>query len=247
MIIRLLKWIWHGLAIIDLLLLSLLMYLLSFLPQALIGRLYRKLFRHWCCVFIAALDIDLRLHQHNERPLPDTYILIANHPSILEDIGIPALFDTHPVAKEELRSWFIGGRIAEAAGTLFVERESVESRKAVSQEIVDALEQGKNVAIFPEGGCKGKRIHPFRWGIFEISLQTNTPIVPVFLHYEAQDEFEWLNETAPQKIWQLLNLTNNRANYHLYDAFDPADFDDKVAYCDHVHQQYLEWQKRYLD
>lgn len=248
MITRLLKWIWHGLAIIDLLLLSLLMYLLAFLPQALIGRLYRKLFRHWCQVFVAALDIDLRLHQHNEQPLPDTYILIANHPSIFEDIGIPALFDTHPVAKEELRSWFIGGRIARASGTLFVQRESAESRKAVSQEIVDALEQGKNVAIFPEGGCKGKRIHPFRWGIFEISLQANIPIVPVFLHYEAQDEFEWHeNETAPQKIWQLLNLTNNRANYHVYDAIDPDDFDDKVAYCDYVHQQFLEWQKRYLD
>jgi 1-acyl-sn-glycerol-3-phosphate acyltransferase len=248
MILRLLRWVWRGLAIIDLLLLSLFIFLLAFLPNTIIGRLYRKLFRYWCRVFVAALDIDLRLHQHNQRPLPDTYILIANHPSIFEDIGIPTLFDTYPVAKEELRRSFIGGRIAQAAGTMFVVRESSESRKAVSQEILGTLEQGKNVAIFPEGGCKGKRIHPFRWGIFEISITSGIPIVPVFLHYEAQDEFEWHDhETAPQKIWQLFKLTNNRANYHVFDALHPGDFDDKAAYCEYAYQQYLQWQARYLD
>jgi len=248
MLQQLLKWLWQGLAIVDLIIFSLLMFALAYLPASLTRPFYRKWFRHWCRVFIAALDIDLRLHQHFRKPLPDTYILIGNHPSIFEDIGIPACFDTHPVAKEELRGWFIGGRIAQAAGALFVQRDSPESRKAVSQSIIDALQAGKNVALFPEGGCKGKRIHEFRWGIFEISLAAGIPIVPVFLHYEAQDEFEWKdNETAPQKIWQLLNLTNNRANYHVFDAYDPADFDDKAAYCEHVHQQYLQWQKKYLD
>lgn len=248
MIQRLLKWLWQGVAILDLVILSLIMFALAFLPKSLTRSFYRGLFRHWCQVFVAALDIDLKLHQHYQNPLPDTFILIANHPSIFEDIGIPALFDTYPVAKEELRTWFIGGRIAQAAGALFVQRDSEESRKAVSESIADALQAGKSVALFPEGGCKGKRIHEFRWGIFEISLATGIPILPVFLHYEAQDEFEWRDsETAPQKIWQLLNITNNRANYHVFDAIDPADFDDKVSYCEHVHQQYLQWQKTYLD
>jgi len=248
MLQRLLKWLWQGVAILDLAALSLLMFLLAYVPGDLVHSYYRRLFRYWCKVFVIALDIDLRLQQHFQGPLPDTYILIANHPSIFEDIGIPALFDTYPVAKEEVRDWFIGGHIAEAAGALFVQRDSPESRKAVSQSIIDALQQGKNVALFPEGGCKGKRIHEFRWGIFEISLQSGIPIVPAFLHYEAQDEFEWKDGvTAPQKVWQLLNLTNNRANYHVFDAFDPADFDDKASYCEHVHQQYLKWQEKYLD
>jgi 1-acyl-sn-glycerol-3-phosphate acyltransferase len=248
MIQRLLKWFCQGLAALDLIILSLILLALAYLPASVTHSFYRKLFRYWCRVFITALDIDLRLHQHFTKPLPDTYILIGNHPSIFEDIGIPALFDTYPVAKEEVRRWFIGGRIAEAAGALFVQRDSSESRKAVSEDIVAALQSGKHVAIFPEGGCKGKRIHEFKWGIFEISLTAGIPIVPVFLHYEAQDEFEWRNdETAPQKIWQLLNVTNNRANYHVFDAFYPADFDDKASYCEHVHQQYLQWQKQYLD
>ena len=243
-----LKWLWHIFAILDLLILSIVLLILSWLPTAWVQGLYRRLFRHWCATFIRALKVDLRIHQHYTRPLPDTFILIANHPSIFEDIGIPASFDTYPVAKAEVRHWFVGGRIAQAAGALFVQRESAQSRKAVSEEIAQALLAGKNVALFPEGGCKGKRIQPFRWGIFDISLRTGIPIVPVFLHYEAQDEFEWKDgQTAPQKIWQLLNLSNNRANYHVYDAFYPDDFSDKADYCEHVHEQFLHWQGKYLD
>jgi len=248
MLLRLLKWLWQSIAILDLVLFSVVMFLLAYLPTQLTRRFYRRWFRYWCKVFVIALDIDLRLHQHFTRPLPETYILIGNHPSIFEDIGIPTLFDTYPVAKEEVKTWPIGGRIAQAAGTLFVQRESEESRKAVSDEIAQALSSGKNIAIFPEGGCKGKRIHEFRWGTFEISLSTGIPIVPVFLHYEAQDEFEWRDDqTAPQKIWQLLNLTNNHANYHVFDAIYPDDFKDKASYCEHTHQMYLDWQKKYLD
>jgi len=247
MILRLLKWLWQFVAIIDLVLLSIPMFILGFIPSRLIQRPYYPLFRYWCRVFVHAVGVDLRLHQHTTGPLPDTYILIANHPSIFEDIGIPALFDAYPVAKEELKKWFIGGRIARAAGTLFVQRESEESRQEVSQEIVQALADGKNVAIFPEGGCKGRRIQPFRWGIFDISLDNKIPIVPVFLHYEAQEEFEWQDQTAPQKIWQIMNLTNNRANYHIFDPIFPDNFTDKESYCEYAHQLYLGWQQKYLD
>ncbi len=248
MLQTLFRWLWQGVAIIDLVILSLLLFVTSWLPQSFTQRFYRPVFQRWCQVFIHALNIDLHLHQHYREPLPDTFILIANHPSIFEDIGIPASFDVYPVAKVEVKQWFIGGRIAQAAGTLFVKRDSVESRQAVSEEIAQALKNGRSVALFPEGGCKGKRINMFRWGIFEISLQTGIPIVPVFLHYEAQDEFEWKDhETSPEKIWQLLNLSNNRANYHVFDAIYPENYNDKISYCDAVHSQYLAWQKQFLD
>ena len=45
----------------------------------------------------------------------------------------------------------------------------------------------------------------------------------------------------------MMTTQNNRANYYVYDAIDPADFSDKVAFTEHVHARYLEWQARYLD
>jgi 1-acyl-sn-glycerol-3-phosphate acyltransferase len=242
---RLLKlivyWIDHGVF-------TLIMYLLTFLPRALLARFYPRLFRLWSMSFVHALDVDLRLLQNHRKPLPEHFLMIGNHPSAFEDIGIPALFDVASVAKHEVKDWWIVGRISAAAGTLFVVRDSKDSRTAVFQQVIDELGRGKNIALYPEGGCKGRAIAPFRYGVFDISLQTGIPIVPVFLHYEAQDVFEWrAPQTLLNKIWHFLTSPNNRANYYVFDAIDPRGFDSKEDYCDHVHKLYLQWQTKYLE
>jgi 1-acyl-sn-glycerol-3-phosphate acyltransferase len=246
----------HGIAVLmwrivcwlELAAFTLLLYALSWLPGSLVP-FYYSLFRYWCRTFVAALGVDLKLHQKNTRPLPSQYILIANHPSAFEDIGIPALFPVHSLAKIEVKDWWLVGRISMAAGSLYVHRESRESRNAAGVQIEEELQKGKNIALYPEGGCKGRRIfESFRYGAFEISLKTGIPILPVFLHYESQDDFEWREpQTLPHKIWHMLATQNKRVNYYVYDAFEPEQFTDKVAYADYAHNKYLEWQTRYLD
>jgi 1-acyl-sn-glycerol-3-phosphate acyltransferase len=238
-----------ALAWLDLALLTSLLWLLSFLPERLRGRWYTTLFRYWCRVFVRALGVELRLHQQNAQPLPKRYVMIANHPSAFEDIGLPALFPVYSLAKEEVRSWWIVGRIAAAAGTLFVQRESRESRRAAAAELGHALERGQNVALYPEGGCKGRRLADhFKFGAFDVSLATGTAIVPVFIHYEAQEVFEWKpGETLLAKLWHFLTSPNRVANYYVFDAFDPAEFADKRTYNQYVYERYLEWQRRFLE
>lgn len=247
MIRPLVRLLWMLLGWLMLILLTLVLYPLSFLPPKR-RPWYTRLFHLWCRTWVDALGIDLRLHQKNRCPLPEQYILIANHPSAFEDIGIPALFPVHSLAKIEVSQWPIVGRISRAAGTLFVHRESKESRQQAGELIIQRLMEGENTALYPEGGIKGKRLHNhFRYGAFRISLQTGIPILPVFLHYEAQDEFHWSDETLPQKILQFMLTTNNRANYYVYDAFDPRDFNDHETYCEEVYQQFLRLQDKYLD
>jgi 1-acyl-sn-glycerol-3-phosphate acyltransferase len=238
----------HVILAVDLLLLTLFLYLLTFLPSHWLERFYPRLFRYWCNVFVHALGVDLRLHQKNEKPLPKNFILIANHPSAFEDIGVPALFDVYSLAKIEVQDWFLVGRISKAAGTLYVHRESRESRSEAAQQIESALMNGKNIALYPEGGCKGRRIfESFRYGAFDISLRTGIPILPVFLHYEAQDDFEWRSpQTLLHKLWHFVTTRNSRANYYVFDAIDPKQFADKEQYMNHVHQLYLKWQEKYL-
>lgn len=136
-----------------------------------------------------------------------------------------------------------------AAGTLYVRRESKESRQAAKQQIMAELRAGKNVALYPEGGCKGRRLyHRFYYGVFEISMETGVPIVPVFLHYEAQQDFEWQPPyTLPHKLWHFMIAQNPRANYYVYDALDPAQFESKEQFCDYVYGLYRQWQTQYLE
>jgi len=243
-----LRILWLLLGWLELGVLTLFLYALSFVPKALPGHSYRRLFRFWCHVWIHALGVDLRLHHHNKAPLPERFIMIANHPSSFEDVGIPSLFDVDSVAKREVRDWHLVGRIGAAAGTIFVRRESRESRAAAADEIRNHLLAGRSVALYPEGGIKGPRLQPaFRHGAFAISLETGIPIVPVYLHYEALHDFHWSDHSLIGNILEIMMATNNRANYHLFDAIDPAAFEDKVSYCNHVYGLYQDWQRRFLD
>jgi len=241
--------VWRIICWIELMLITLLLYLLSWLPGVVLRGFYFPLFRLWSRAFVRALGVDLRVHQKNIRPLPEQYILIANHPSAFEDIGIPAVFPVHSLAKIEVRDWWLVGRISTASGSLYVERESKDSRNTALEQICRELSEGKNIALYPEGGCKGRRIfESFRYGAFDISLRTGVPILPVFLHYEAQDDFEWRDpQTLLHKIWHMSTASNNRVNFYIYDAFDPGQFTDKASYAEYAHGKFLEWQARYLD
>ncbi len=233
---------------LDFILVSVLVYALSWLPWP--GRHpVAGLFRTWCRSFVRALDVDLRLHQKNRRRLPERFILIANHPSAFEDIGIPALFDVVSLAKLQVQDWYVAGRIAKAAGTLFVDRDNPESRHQVIQTMVDAVNAGQNIALYPEGGCKGRRLFKeFKSGAFDVSIRTGVPILPVFLHYEAQDDFEWQPPyTLPDKIRHIAAAVNNRANYYVYDVLDPKDYADKYAMKAAAYALYTRWDKHYLE
>jgi 1-acyl-sn-glycerol-3-phosphate acyltransferase len=234
---------------LDFIALTVLLYALAFLPSGVQGNWYFRLFRVWCRAFVRALDVDLKLHQKNLNAIPVNYILIANHPSAFEDIGIPALFAVHSLAKIEVKDWWVVGKISSAAGNLYVRRESKESRNQAADALREAVEKGKNIALYPEGGCKGKRIfESFRYGAFDVSMKTGVPILPVFLHYEAQDDFEWRNpHTLLDKIYHFLNTENSTANYYVFDAIDPAQFKSKEEFTEYTWQLYKNWQKKYME
>ncbi len=239
-----LLWCW-----IELTVFAVFLFSISWLPKRFIGTFYHKLSRQWCRFLVRALAIKLYLHEKNLKPVPKQFILIANHPSALEDFAIPALFDVYPLAKQGVRDWVVIGRISYVADTIYVKRDNRDSRRAAVDQMVDALAQGKNIALFPEGGCKGRRIfETFQYGAFDISIQTGIPILPVFVHYEAQDRFEWCDPyTLPQMFWRIMTSRNHRVNYYLYDALYPDNFSDKQSYSEYAHRLYMQWQQQYLE
>lgn len=235
-------------AIADFLAFTAFLWLLAWLPWP--GRHpVARMFGAWCRSFVRALGVDLRLHQKNLGRLPERYILIANHPSAFEDVGIPALFDVVSLAKVQVADWFVVGRISRAAGTLYVDRDDAASRDQAVETMVATVNSGQNICLYPEGGCKGRRLfHEFKSGAFEVSIRTGVPVLPVFLHYEAQDDFEWQPPyTLPDKIRHMMTTVNNRANYYVYDPLDPKDYADKHAMRDAAYAMYVKWNAQYLE
>lgn len=225
------------------------MYVLSYAPLMQDSKIYFRLFRLWCRSFTRALGIRFIIHQKNIKPLPKQFILIANHPSALEDIGIPALYPVHSLAKIQVKNWPIVGRVNRTAGTLYVDRDDPDSRASTVDNMLQATARGHNIALYPEGGCTGRRItQEFKRGAFELSLKSNIPILPVLIYYQAQEDFEWQPPyNLMDKIWHFLTACNKRVEIFQYDAVKPEQFKDKYEYSAYMQDFYSKQQTKYLE
>ena len=241
MLIRTIHILFYG---IILAIFTLFVVLFSILPIKIHKQVGSTLFRYWAGLFFKLFGIKENIHNENKMPLPLKYILISNHPSGIDLIWLPVKFDVIPLSKAEIKNWFLIGRIAAMAGTLFVKREDLVSRTQAARMCKDALDAGKNLLIFPEGGCRGKNVNSFLPGAFHISQKTNTPILPVFIYYEDEDSYEWGDYGVLKFIYRALFKPSNRnAHLFIYDPFNPGDYTDPEQFMESVHGFYLEKEK----
>jgi 1-acyl-sn-glycerol-3-phosphate acyltransferase len=128
-----------------------------------------------------SLGIDVRVQG---RPPKEGVLLVANHRSYLDASAIAAQTPTLFLAKAEVARWPIVGSSAQAFATVFVQRESPESRQRSRVELRERLDCGVSVVVFPEGTTtRGPGLLPFRNGPFQIAVDAGVPVMPVSVFY----------------------------------------------------------------
>jgi 1-acyl-sn-glycerol-3-phosphate acyltransferase len=112
-------------------------------------------------------------------------LLVANHISWLDILAIHAVCpQARFVAKSDLKHWPVIGRLTEAAGTLFIERERKRDAMRVVHHMAEALRRGDTVAVFPEGTTSdGHDVLPFHANLLQAAIATGTPLQPLALRY----------------------------------------------------------------
>ncbi|MBN4081774.1 1-acyl-sn-glycerol-3-phosphate acyltransferase [bacterium AH-315-C07] len=201
-----------------------------------------SIFRSWARIFFRFLGTNEHIHGNTDA-LPERYILISNHPSGVELVWLTWRFKVVPLAKQEILKWFLIGGIAKAAGAVFVKREDNASRTYALKSCEEAIAAGKNILVFPEGGCKGKDLSPFLPGAFHLSKQTNVPILPVYVRYEDEEIYEWGDIGVFQFIWQVLIYPRNRsAHLYVYDPISPDQFSTAGEFKEFMSDFYLKLQ-----
>lgn len=107
----------------------------------------------------------------------------SNHVSWLDIVVLGAIADVGFVSKAEVRAWPLVGWLARSAGTLFIRRGAGQGER-VSALIAKRLNQGRSVAIFPEGttsdGMGVQRLYP---RLFAAAIQAGAPLQPVALRF----------------------------------------------------------------
>lgn len=140
-------------------------------------------FRNWSRAILRLLGG--RVEVHGIAPEPP-FLLVANHLGYLDILVLAAHLDAVFVAKAELASWPIVGRLCRGVGTIFVDRNARRDLPRVMAAIDRALAEGRGVVLFPEGtSTPGFEVAPFRPPLLEVAARAARPVSYAALSYRT--------------------------------------------------------------
>ena len=117
-------------------------------------------------------------------PVNGPVLIVANHISWLDILALHSCVATGFVGKAEINEWPVFRFIARAGGTIFHKRGSHDSAADVTSAMVESLQQGRRVAIFPEGGIlPGAEVRVFHARMFRAAVDVGCPVQPVMVRY----------------------------------------------------------------
>jgi len=115
-------------------------------------------------------------------------LIVANHISWIDIYVINAALPSAFVSKAEVRHWPLIGWLAAKNDTIFLRRGSHGHAKIINQEIAGLLDQGRHVAVFPEGTTTdGRSLLHFHAALLQPALSAGHPVLPVAISYWELD------------------------------------------------------------
>ena len=148
---------------------------------------------------ILGIKIDIR-----GAPDQTANLFVSNHVTYLDIIIINKLLPVNFVAKEEISSWPIIGRLASKTGTLFIRRgNNLESTKMI-YEMEERFKLNNKIVFFPEGKIgNGKRVKKFHYKLFKSIENKNLNIQPIAIRYPKEypknTNYSEIDSTKSQK------------------------------------------------
>ncbi len=117
-------------------------------------------------------------------PRREATLFVANHCSWLDISLLHSQRAVCFVAKSEIAHWPLVGWIASRGGTIYHQRGSNDSLARVAQTMLDRLNAGLAIGVFPEGGTGAvDKVRTFHARIFQTCYDANVPAQPVALRY----------------------------------------------------------------
>lgn len=118
------------------------------------------------------------------QPLDDPALFVANHTSWLDIVSMHSQRAVCFVAKAEIAHWPLVGWMAASGGTIFHRRGNNHSLALVMQTMVERMQAGRSVAVFPEGGTSHDGVPQlFHARIFQTALDADVAVQPVALRF----------------------------------------------------------------
>jgi len=180
---------------------------------------------------LMGIDIQVQGELHDGGAL-----LVANHVSWLDINALHAVVpQARFVSKADIQSWPLVSRLADAADTLYLQRERKRDALRVVHLVAEALGSGQLVAVFPEGTTSdGRALLPFHANLLQAAISTGTPIQPIALRFSDQRDrispaVEFVGATTlVESLWRVARAERLVAHVALLPARPSTAVDRRV-------------------
>jgi 1-acyl-sn-glycerol-3-phosphate acyltransferase len=120
--------------------------------------------------------------------VPRSGLVASNHLTYLDIIIFSSVRPCIFVAKHDIARWPFFGWLAQAAGTIFIDRRSrLDTARAIAA-MKDAIEVGLVLVLFPEGtSSNGSTVLPFRSPLLEPAAQLQCQVTAANISYSLPE------------------------------------------------------------
>ena len=181
----------------------------------------QRVVEQWAHDFLRHAGIELRIK--GQAVVQGPMLLVANHQSWLDIPTLHAARNCRFVSKAEIANWPLVGRLARAAGTLFIQRSSRRDTQRTVHAMTEALRQGDILTVFPEGTTgNGRELLPFHGNTLQAAIDADVPVLPVALTFldsrTGQASFvpceAYLDEPMLRSLWRTISTDHLVAVVH---------------------------------
>ncbi len=112
--------------------------------------------------------------------------LVANHISWSDIFALNSQHACHFIAKSELRSWPLAGKLLDNVGTIFINRADRKETHRLGSVVHELMAKGETVAVFPEGTTSiGHDVLKFHASLLEPVVAAQGEVWVVAIRYFA--------------------------------------------------------------
>lgn len=139
------------------------------------------IFAAWTKSFVRISNMQIEV---NGTPPKPPFFLVTNHLGYTDMAALRAVVKGVFVAKAEVEDWFLAGRICRDMGTIFIDRANRRDIPRAGEKIIERLDAGEGVIVFPEGtSTAGETVLTFNSSFLEFAARAEIPVSYAAISY----------------------------------------------------------------
>jgi len=144
----------------------------------------RRILQSWSAGLLDIFNVKVNIAAKDPLHCLRSGLIVTNHISWLDVFVLNAIVPMRFVAKSEVRRWPAIGWLCARAQTLFIERGKARAAARMNVHLVELLQRGECLAIFPEGTTTdGAQVAHFHSSLLQPAIDAKAQVHPIAIRY----------------------------------------------------------------